>query len=246
MDIVVTYFINEAMLATLMKGETPMRIEAHQTVVDHYGLPVVKLAQEVANEISAGILTWEQYGGVHPGPIGHALCARMMGELFAGAWETPLVANVKPEPHHLPAPRDPLNYEFGRFIEPGKALIKNGWTLGVPDWTNLPGEKRSWYMNKTMLAASEQGSEVSLDFEGTTLGAFIIAGPDAGQVEIRIDGGPTTVVDNFHSYSQGLHYPRTVILATDLKAGKHTATLKIASDTRSSGHAMRIFQFTAN
>ena len=246
MDIVVTYFINEGMLATLQKGEAPARIKAHQTVVDHYRLPVVNLAQEVARALAAGTLTWEQYGGVHPGPVGHAFCARMMGELFLQAWENPLGINAKPEPHLLPAPLDPFNYEFGRYIEPGKALIKSGWTLAIPNWTNLPGEKRSWYMDKTMLSSSDPGSEVSLNFEGTALGAFIIAGPDAGQVEVCLDGGPTTIVNNFHSCSRGLHYPRTVMLATQLNAGKHTATLKIAPETSNGGHAMRIFQFTAN
>jgi hypothetical protein len=50
----------------------------------------------------------------------------------------------------------------------------------------------------------------------------------------------------YHPFSKNLHYPRTVMLGTDLKPGKHALTLRIASGTRSAGHAMRIMQFTAN
>jgi lysophospholipase L1-like esterase len=246
MDIVMTYFVNEGMLATLQKGETPMRIAAHQAVADHYGLPVIRLAQEVARAISAGELTWQQYGGVHPGPAGNAICARMMGELFERSWEVPLSASALPAAHRMPAALDPYNFESGRFIDHSQAIVKHGWTPGVPDWNRLQGDKRSWYLDKTMLSASEPGAETTLDFEGTAVGAFVIAGPDAGQVESRVDGGPVTVVDIFHPYSRGLHYPRTVMFASALKPGKHTLTLRTSSETSNGGHAMRILKFTAN
>ena len=65
-------------------------------------------------------------------------------------------------------------------------------------------------------------------------------------MEASVDGGPAQLVDLFHAFSGGLHYPRTVILGTDLKPGRHKLTLKIAKDTHSSEHAMRILHFVAN
>jgi hypothetical protein len=97
-----------------------------------------------------------------------------------------------------------------------------------------------------MLCATEAGAEATLAFEGTAVGAFIVAGPDAGIAEASVDGGAFQPVDLFHGYSRGLHYPRTVMLGTDLKPGPHTLTLRIAADTKSTGHAMRIMQFVAN
>lgn len=245
-DIVVTYFVNEPMLQTLQEGKTPMRIEAHQTVVNHYGLPAIHLAAEVAREITAGELTWEQYGGVHPAPFGNAICARMISELFERVWPEPVSKAAALVNHPMPKPLDPLNYEHGRFIHPQQAQIVRGWTLGIPDWEKLPGAKRDRYCSLPMLSATEPGAELTLKFEGTALGAFVVAGPDAGTVESSIDGAPWVAVEVFHPCSEALHYPRTVMLGTDLKPGPHTLTLRMSSESKNGGHAMRIMEFGAN
>ena len=246
MDIVVTYFVNEGMLKTLQSGGTPLTVEAHEAVAKHYAVPTIHLAAEVAAEITAEKLTWQQYGGVHPAPFGNAICARMIDELFSRAWASALPEDTAPIAHPTPQPLDPLNYEAGRFIDPKLAQSKSGWTLGVPDWKSLPGDKRGRFTSIPMLCATEPGVEATLDFEGAAIGAYIVAGPDAGVVEASIDDGAFHSVDLFHHYSKGLHYPRTVMLGTDLAAGKHTLTLRISADTNSGGHAMRIMQFAAN
>jgi len=84
--------------------------------------------------------------------------------------------------------------------------------------------------------------------EGTAIGAYILAGPDAGIVETSIDGGPFTPCELYHRFSRGLHYPRTVVFHADLKPGRHTLVLR-TTDRRNSasiGHAMRILHFVAN
>jgi hypothetical protein len=78
------------------------------------------------------------------------------------------------------------------------------------------------------------------------VGAYVVAGPDAGIIEASIDGGPFAPVDLYHRFSRGLHYPRTVMLGTELKAGKHTLTIRISPQTKSAGHAMRVMEFVAN
>lgn len=243
-DIVVTFFVNEGMLKKLQSGETPLTIEAHETVARHYAISTINLANEAAEEVTAGTLTWKQYGGVHPAPHGNGICAKMIDELFNRAWKQPSDAATKP--HAMPAPLDPLNYESGRFIDPKQAKLKQGWTIGVPDWKALPGSKRDRFTSIPMLSATEAGAELTLDFEGTAVGAFIVAGPDAGIAEASVDGGAFHPVNLYHNFSKGLHYPRTVMLGTSLKPGGHTLTLRIATDTKSAGHAMRIMQFTAN
>ena len=244
MDIVVTFFVNEGMLAKLQSGETPLTIEAHDTVAKHYAVSTINLAKEAADEITASTLTWKQYGGVHPAPHGNGICARMIDELFDRAWK-PAAAGATAA-HRLPDPLDPLNYEAGRFLDPSSAKLKSGWTLGVPDWKALAGSKRSRFTNIPILSATEPGAELSLDFEGTAVGAFVVAGPDAGIAEASVDDGAFRAVDLFHSFSKGLHYPRTVLLGAELKPGKHILRLRISAETKSAGHAMRIMQFVAN
>jgi lysophospholipase L1-like esterase len=245
-DIVVTFFVNEGMLKTLQSGQTPLTIEAHETVAKHYEVSTINLAKEAAEEITAGKLTWKQYGGVHPAPYGNAIGARMIDELFSRAWAAPLAADAALKAYPNPEPIDPLSYSNGRFIDPKEAQIKSGWTLGVPDWKSLPGSKRPRFTSIPMLYATEPGAEATLSFEGTAIGAYIVAGPDAGIVEASIDDGPATSVNLFHHFSAGLHYPRTVMLGTDLKPGKHTLKLRVSPETKSSGHAARIIQFGVN
>lgn len=169
-DIVVTYFVNEGMLKTLQDGKTPLTIEAHEAVAKHYDVPSINLAAEVASQITSGDLTWQKYGGVHPAPFGNALCTKMIDELLNRAWTNPPVAKITP--HLNPAqPLDPLNYEHGEFIDPKNAKIIKGFTLAVPDWKSLPGQKRDRFTSIPMLSATDPGSELTLDFEGTTVGA---------------------------------------------------------------------------
>jgi lysophospholipase L1-like esterase len=246
-DIVFLYFVNPEMLQTLQAGRVPLPIEAHEAVAEGYALPTVNVAKEVADEIAAGTLTWDAYGGTHPGPAGHALCARLVDRLLDLAWSSPLAADASAAAHRLPKrPLDPLSYANGRFIDPQQARVKQGWTYGVPDWERLPGAKRERFTSTPMLCATEPGAELTLTFEGTAVGAYILAGPDAGIAEASIDGGPYREVELYHAFSSGLHYPRTVLLGSDLRPGKHTLGLRISPQTHSAGHAMRILQFTAS
>ena len=85
-------------------------------------------------------------------------------------------------------------------------------------------------------------------FQRTAIGAYVVAGLDAGIVEARIDNQPPHQVDLFHRFSRGLHYPRTVMFAQDLKPGQHTLTLRMTAkkNPMSSRIAMWIMQFTMN
>jgi hypothetical protein len=247
MDMVMTFFVNEGMLKALQEGQVPLTVEAHTAVAEYYRVPTIHLAKEVAEQITAGALTWKQYGGVHPAPYGNAICARMIDELFSRAWTTPGAEGAGVATYLVPlTPLDSLNYGAGRFVNPAEAKGKNGWTLGVPDWKSLPGGKRERFTSIPMLSATEPGAELSLAFEGTSVGAYIVAGPDAGMAEVSVDGGTVERVNLYHAYSQGLHYPRTVMLGTGLPAGPHILTLRISGETKSAGHAMRIMQFAVN
>lgn len=249
MDIVITHFVNPGMLKLLQGGKEPLAMESHETVARNYGVSTIHLAQEVADQIKAGTLTWQKFGGTHPKPPGNRICADLIKEMLESAWKGDLAADAVMKPHPLPETViDPNHYGNGRFLEIKSAQIKNSWTVSVPEWDKLQGGKRGRFTNIPILWAEEPEAELTLEFEGKAVGAYILAGPDAGIVEASVDGGPVKNHQLFHRFSGGLHYPRTVIFEADLKPGKHTLKLRTTGEKnpKSSGHAMRIMQFVAN
>lgn len=245
-DLVITHFVNPEMLATLQAGQTPLTMAAHEEVAGHYGVSSIQLAKEVAERITAGRLTWQEFGGTHPAPAGNAICAGMIDQLLGRAWSQPLAGDARPVAHPPVEPLDKCCYENGRFVDPKDAQLVRGWRIEVPAWKTLTGSKRGRFTEIPMLCAEQPDAELTLDFTGTAVGAYLVAGPDAGVAEARIDGGPPVEIDTYHQFSTGLHYPRTVMFAAALKPGPHTLTLRMADKTRSAGHAVRIMQFVAN
>jgi pimeloyl-ACP methyl ester carboxylesterase/lysophospholipase L1-like esterase len=246
-DIMITYFVNEGMLAKLQNGVTPLSIAAHEDVAQHWQVSSCNLAKEVAEQISDERLTWQVYGGVHPKPEGNRIAAGMIAKLLDEAWSEPLAIDAKPTPHVSPsALLDDLSYANARFIELESAKHGDTWTITVPDWKTIPGSKRDRFSTIPLLCSSVPGAELTLHFSGTAVGAFVVAGPDAGILEASVDGSAFKTVDLYHRFSKTLHYPRTVMLGTELSPGEHTLTVRLSKETISGGHAARIIQFVAN
>ena len=249
MDIVITYFVNPGMVKTINAGKNPIPMAGHKKVAEHYSISTIDLAREVAEQIKGGTFTWRQFGGTHPSKTGNAMCTRMIEKLLDKAWAKPLADDAKKTAHKMPAkPLDDHSYFDARFIAPDKAKVKSGWKLGVPEWGKLKGGKRGQFTKLDMISADDTGAELTLDFSGKGIGAYVLAGPDAGVLEATVDGGKPVTIDLLHRFSGGLHYPRTVMFDADLKPGKHTLKLKtIAIEGRKrGGKAARILQFVAN
>jgi lysophospholipase L1-like esterase len=248
MDIVITHFCNPEMIETLKAGKTPLSSGSHDEVARRYDISTIDLAKEVAGQIVAGTLTWERFGGTHPAPFGNALCAGMIDKLLSRAWQKPLPPDARRTPHAMPTPLDENNYQQGRFIDPSAAKVKKGWIFQTPPWKQLPGSCRGRFQDLKLLCADAPGDQLTLDFSGRAIGAYVLAGPDAGVVEASIDGGPFRAVDLYHRFSKGLHYPRTVVFDADLSPGKHALTVRVGEgkNQESRGHAVRILEFVAN
>ena len=103
-------------------------------------------------------------------------------------------------------------------------------------------------MNVPALVGTEPGAEFEFGFDGTGAGLFITAGPDAGRIECSMDGGDYRAIDTFTHWSTGLHLPWAVILEDGLKAGHHTAKVRIAAghDAKGTGTALRVFHLLLN
>jgi len=246
-DIVMTFFVNPGMLELWQAGNEPVPAKAHTRVAKHYGVSVNNLGKELANQVNAGKFSWKAFGGTHPKEAGNRLCANMIARLVDLEWDGKPAAR-EAAPYPMPEPLDTRSYYRGRLLDPGAVELPNGVKYHTPDWKALKGGFRKRFAGRKLVCLEEPGAELRLALEGTAIGAYVLAGPDAGSVEVSIDGGSAGTHHLHHRFSRGLHYPRTVVFAADLAEGKHEMTLRVSEETRSQvqGHAVRVLNFVAN
>ncbi len=244
-DIVFLYTANEGHIALYHSGKVPQEIAAHEKVAAYYGIPSVNFAADVAKRMGMKEFDWKKFGGVHPAPFGADIYAEDIASLLKAeaGW------SEKKEAHKMPDKSlDSLNYSGGRFLSIDAAVADDGWAVEEPDWESIPGSKRGRFVGFPMLVSETPGAVYEVAFEGTAIGAYLVAGPDAGMLECSIDGGAREEFDLFHKHSAGLHYPRTVMFATDLKPGKHILRMVVSGrkNPASKGSAARIIEFVEN
>lgn len=242
-DIVMTFFVNESILAAVQSGKLPLTLEAHGSVAAHYQIPTINVPAELADQIRANRMTWETYGGVHPASPGNRLAADMINELFNRYAAVPLSGNVVP--HELPEPLDAASYFRGRLLPSSAVKITRGWKIEVPAWSAIPGSVRSRFVKEPMFCATTE-AEASLAFDGTCIGAYLLAGPDAGWVEASIDGQPFTRINLFQPFSDSLHYPCTVFFADGLAKRHHQLAIRFPPIPENQGKAARFLSFVGN
>lgn len=254
MDIVLLHFADPGKLRDYEAGVTPAVIANHERVAEHYQIPSVNLAREVTERIAAGEFTWEKdFRDLHPAPFGHALYAQAIERLLNAA-ENAMTIDYSPMVQPLPPPLDPSSYFHGRLVGPaeviasGQASLGVGWTL---DKAWKPTDKagtRAGFVDVPALIAGTPGATMKLVFSGIGIGVFVASGPDAGNLEYRIDDQDWGTCELFTQWSPSLHLPWAKMLSASLEPGQHELELRIATDAdgRSQGHAVRIIHFLVN
>ncbi len=243
-DIISVQFVNPSILEKFLKGDIATSVQAHKDVARHYQIPIVDVGMALAAEIKEGKNSWQAYGDTHPSQNGYAFASNLIISVIKSSPTAP-ETNTWP----LVNPLIFNCFEKGKFIDPQEGSWLGGWKFGKPDRELLPtGGIRNDYTIYNALRTEEAGSMMYLTFSGTLLGAFILAGPDAGILEISVDEGEWKKVDLFHHHSKGLHYPRSVMLADGLKDQIHQATIRVSNDKNeaSQGTAATILFFETN
>jgi len=247
-DVIMIHFVNPEMLATAQSGRTQLSVEQHEKVARHYGVYSINLPAELAKRIATGTITWESFGGTHPGPVGNRMAADLVAQVLTAGWSH---AKAEDVPTDHPIPEQSLlesSFSKGEFLSPDVVKPGEGWKHGIPDWDSIEGSKRERFLGKPLFYSTQPDSTVSLMFTGRAIGAYVLAGPDAGRLEVQIDDGDWKMVELYHNYSSGLHYPRIVMFASDLNLGEHRVTVRLAKANHASskGTAARILDFTVN
>lgn len=249
MDIMMLHFIYDPFIPKLDGGQMPDVILNHERVANHYLIPSVNLATEIAARMREGEFNWEQFGGTHPKPLGHAYYAATINKVLDEIYASCVAAGPAVKPHVLPAvPLDGYSYTNGKLVDIRQAHINKGWQL-VPSWTpRLIAETRPGFVDVPMLETDRPGAKLTLDFEGTAVGIFCVSGPAAGILEYSIDGATFKKLDTFTAWSGGLYIPWVYMFDTELPKGKHRLMLRMSKDhhPQSKGTACQIRQFVVN
>ena len=246
-DIVMMYFVEPDKMDDIKQGRTPPEIASHEQVAAHYEITSIDLARQVTHDIEAGRYTWDDFGGLHPAGFGHRVYADTIERMFNTAWKEPPAEAIVRSPRPLPEPIDPFNYQEARYVDLDRAVLVDGWKY-VDSWNAKDAGTRDRFRDVPMLVATEPGAILKLHFQGTAVGLLVVAGPDVGVLEYRINDGPYRAVDQFTEWSQRLHIPWAYILEADLARGEHELTLRTTStkNAGSRGYAARIVKFLAN
>lgn len=245
-DILMAHYVNPEMLATLIDGKTPLTISAHEAVAEHYGISSVNVAAEIASAVKEGRYDWKDYGGTHPKSFGYQVAANLMTEALRQGMKGDIEGHEK---HTLPTPLDRSNYGAGKFIDVQESNWLGGWKYGKVSKEILPlGAIRSRYEKYQILRGDAPGTTLYLNFQGRSIGAFVLAGPDSGIVEVSVDGAPWQAHTLYHKHSRGLNYPRSVTFASELASGHHQLALRLSDKKpqNSKGTSASILYFEVN
>jgi pimeloyl-ACP methyl ester carboxylesterase/lysophospholipase L1-like esterase len=238
LDIVMLHFVDPEKMAELRAGRAPVVIASHERVAEHYSVPSIHLAREITERIDAGEFTWENdFKNLHPSPFGMSVYARSIERFFDAAWKQPPMIEGAVEPHPLPGALDEQSYFRGHL----------GDLTAVEGWRDKAGT-RAGFVHVPMLVSETPGEECHLTFEGRAIGIFVAAGPDAGTVEYKVDGGAWRRQNLFTQWSPTLHIPWAYVLDADLNSGQHELVMRVAadSDPKSTGHAIRVVNLLLN
>jgi lysophospholipase L1-like esterase len=240
-DICFVYTLVDGWEKQIADGKFPRSASAMEQVAAHYDIPTIHMGVEVARMAKAGTLVMKAApktdeenkalegrtifspDGVHPHPeTGHALYFAAVRRSF----ET-LIESSKPMGRTLKTPLDEGNFERAKVFPFGQAKLGEGWQELRPDHAHA---KRFGKYLPRIWAATTPDTGATVKFRGTYLAFMDLLGPDGGQLEYSLDGGPAQKQDRFDGFST---YPRigSWVAGRDLPDGPHAVTVKLTGAT---------------
>lgn len=242
-DICFVYTLTEVLAPAMLDGKFQRSASAMEKIADHYGIPTIHLAMEVAKLAKEGTLVWKAKlpktdeekkalegkfvfapDSVHPHvETGHELyleaIVRSLGPIKAASKSTGA--------HVLGAPFIATNYEQAKLLPISDATLSKGFTLLDPKTDDFG---KRWANRMTTLhRGSKPGETITFKFKGTRCSIYDIIGPDCGQVSVTLDDQPARIVPRFDAYCLG-HRLSALVIGSDLEDAVHTVKIEIHPD----------------
>ncbi len=242
-DICFVYTLTEALSPAMLEGKFQRSASAMEKIADHYGIPTIHLAMEVAKLAKAGKLVWKAKlpktdeekralegkfvfapDSVHPHvETGHELYL----ETIVRSLEPIKAASKAPVAHALSAPFIATNYEQAKLLPITAAKLSKGFTL-LDSKTDEFGKR--WANRMTTLhKGSQPGETITFKFKGTRCSIYDIIGPDCGQVTVTLDDQPAKILPRFDAYCT-YHRLATLMIGTDLEDKIHSVKIELHTE----------------
>lgn len=239
-DICFVYTLTEALSPAMLDGKFQRSASAMEKIADHYGIPTIHMAMEVAKLAKEGKLVWKAKlpktheekkalegkfvfapDSVHPHvETGHELYLAAI----VRSMEPIKAASKSSAAHTLAAPFIATNYEQAKLLPISDATLSSGFTLLDPKTDDFG---KRWANRMTTLhKGSKPGETISFKFKGTRCSIYDIIGPDCGQVSVTLDDKPAKVVPRFDAYCT-YHRLSALMIGSDLEDAVHTVKIEI-------------------
>ena len=239
-DICFVYTVTEALVPPLLEGKFQRSASAMEQVAEHYGIPSIHLAMEVAQLAKESRLVWKGTlpkkdeekaalgdkvvfapDSVHPHPeTGH--------ELYLKAIERSLpaieAASTQAGAHQLPPPLVAGNYERAKLIPLTLEMVGTGFTPIDP--AKDPVGRQFAARMQSLFRAEKAGTTLAFQFKGTRCAVYDLLGPACGQVTVTLDDQPPKIVRRFDPYST-YYRLATLLIGSELEDKVHTVKIEI-------------------
>ena len=230
-DICFIYTLANENLPVLEKGLFPSSVSAMEAVAAHYKIPGIHMGLAVVDEIAKGNLVMtgkkeEQSAipvfsmdGVHPLPeTGHKIYTQVLTRSLLLMQE-----NTIPAKHKLGPALEPHNWSNAGMISSWKHTRFTGnWQLT----DSVTKGKEYFQLLPQVYGTAAANASLTVRFKGTRFGLADIMGPGTAAIEITIDQQTPRVINRFDAFST--YYRLNYFIISDLPAGKHVATIKLA------------------
>jgi beta-galactosidase len=198
-DICFIYTISGEQYKQYADGGMPANIAALEKIADHYQIPSVHMGLRPAQLLREDKLVWKSKDsvagkivfsndGVHPTKEGGDLYAAAVARGFQKILSYPSKPSVI-----IPAALYGNEWEKATMLDPLEfSTVSGNWKkLDIKTDKDL-NAFAPWF--PYLLHSATANSSICFNFKGTGFGFFDIGGPEAGQVDISVDGQPAQLI----------------------------------------------------
>ncbi len=240
MDLAFMYFVDERKMVEYNAGVVPQEIADHDRVAEHYNISAIDLAREVGARINNNEFTWaDDFRNLHPSPFGQEVYARSIKRFLDVAYDSATSETLR---YEMPEKIDPYCIDNGALVAVEKAEHIEGFEYRDLEYRNSGDMER-------YLCADEVGANMRFKFKGSAIGLLVTTGPEAGEIEYRIDGGEWVRYNLFTYYSWLYNIPRRFDLESELDRKKsHVIEIRVCEQTHpwSKGNLFAVSHFLVN